>query len=317
MWHALTGHGVDYSKIPLLHFTCLSIIAAAGPQGILQSEVVTRSDQDKRSVPRRTQDLFEKGYITKIPILHGSARTSLCKLKRFETTPGAPKLETDSDRDEPDRDRDSQEIFHQCFRNGGANLFALLRNIFDLLNHFKIMTLEDLRRKLVSVRFFAGLTSQLTRAPSVIQGVIGHRWERRVLASTLRKLEAVGCAKQVRARAQTLGDGSTYFRCLKLIREPGENESQYLCGVSHLNLRSVNIDHNLVSDSESEVEEDDQAHQDLSLAGLANGAEPASLQELRRPIPQWTGGGCLGNLLYDLIQRTGPAGLTTMVCRAE
>lgn len=150
MWHALTGHGVDYSKIPSIYFKCLSVIAAAGPKGIMQSELVKLSDQDKRSVPRRTQDLFEKGYITKIPILSGSARTSLCMLKRFDTTLSVQKTETDVTGEEPDGDIDSQVVFNRCFPDGGANLYVLLRNIFDLLNRFRIITLEDLRRRLVS-----------------------------------------------------------------------------------------------------------------------------------------------------------------------
>jgi hypothetical protein len=142
---------------------------------------------------------------------------------------------------------------------------------------------------------------------------VGHRWERRVLASTLRKLEAVGCAKQVRAQAHSLGSDSQYFRCLKLIREPGANESQHLCGLSNVNLGSVSIDATEISDSESEVNEDDEAQQTLSHAGLDDRVEGTNLRELRRPIPQWTGSGCFGNILYDIIQKAGTRGLSTMV----
>lgn len=148
----------------------------------------------------------------------------------------------------------------------------------------------------------------------VIQGVRGHRWERRVLAATLRKLEAVGCVKQVKARAHGLGDGSKYFRCLKIIREPGENESQQLCGVSHVNLRSTRVDQTELSESESDGDEGDQAAQSLTLSGIDNRADGASLQELKRPIAQWTGSGCINNLLYDLVWRAGRHGLSSMVC---
>lgn len=163
MWHALTGHGVDYSKIPPLDFTCLSIIAAAGPKGIIQQELVKLSDQDKRSVPRRTQKLFENGYIAKTPILSGSARTSICTLKRFVTAPNARKPEKDAPHEEPDLDIDSQVIFQQCFPDGAANLYMLLRNIFDLLNRLKIITLEDLRMKLVSFRVLR--RAEINRGP--------------------------------------------------------------------------------------------------------------------------------------------------------
>lgn len=165
MWHALTGHGVDHSRIPPLDFVCLSIIAAAGPQGIIQPELVKISDQDNRSLPKRTQALFEKGYITKTPIVLGSIRTSICTLRRFITVPNAQKLETDDTREEPGLDLDSPGVFRQCFSNGGANLYLLLRHIFDLLNRFKIITLEDLRRKLVSCGYSITGCAKTDRGP--------------------------------------------------------------------------------------------------------------------------------------------------------
>lgn len=170
MWHALAGHGIDHSKIPSLDFACLSIIAAAGPRGITQPELVKLSDQDKRSVPRRTQDLFEKGYITKTPVLFGAARTCLCTLKRFIPAPDAKKPENDSASGEPNLDVDSQAIFQQCFPDGVANLYLLLRNIFDVLDRFKMITTEDMKRKLVS---FEMLHRGSTKVYCDIDGHIG------------------------------------------------------------------------------------------------------------------------------------------------
>lgn len=160
MWYALTGHGVDYSKVPSLDFTCLSIIAAAGPKGITQPELVKLSNQDKRSVPKRTQNLFERGYITKTPILFEAARTCICILKRFTPSSDAKKPEKDDAHEEPNLDVDSQVIFQQCFSDVGANLYLLLRHIFDVLNRFKMITLEDLRRKLVSFRMLCRVVAQ-------------------------------------------------------------------------------------------------------------------------------------------------------------
>lgn len=65
MWHALTGHGPDTQKIKPLEFACLSGIAASGVDGIYQSDLVKRTGQDKRSIPLRTDRLFESGYIQK------------------------------------------------------------------------------------------------------------------------------------------------------------------------------------------------------------------------------------------------------------
>lgn len=154
MWYALTGHDVDFSKIPQLDFVCLSIIAAAGPGGILQSDLVRISNQDKRSVPRRTQILHDHGYIIKRPILAGGSRTSLCVLKRFVQ---APRNEEKKKHVSPKENlapasNDSETIFKQCFQNGTVDLCALSRAIFDILSDLKIVMLDDLKANLVSLR---------------------------------------------------------------------------------------------------------------------------------------------------------------------
>lgn len=89
MWHALTGHAPDLDKVKSLDFVCLSIIAACGPKGILQHDLVRISGQDKRSLPARTDRLHEGGYVEKKRVsvqLFNPKRlvhTSQCTLKRF------------------------------------------------------------------------------------------------------------------------------------------------------------------------------------------------------------------------------------------
>ena len=67
MWFAITGHGPDESRVKSLDFICLSVIAASGPKGILQHNLVSITGQDKRSVPSRTDRLRDDGYIVKVP----------------------------------------------------------------------------------------------------------------------------------------------------------------------------------------------------------------------------------------------------------
>ena len=94
MWHALTGHAPDSNKVKSLDFICLSIIAACGPKGILQPDLVRISGQDKRSLPARTDRLHNGGYIEKkgvrVELVNPprSLNTSKCTLKRF--TKGNP-----------------------------------------------------------------------------------------------------------------------------------------------------------------------------------------------------------------------------------
>lgn len=104
MWHALAGHGPNFSKIKSLDFVCLSIIAACGPKGILQHDLVRISGQDKRSLPARTDRLHDGGYIEKkrVSVQIGNPKrllhTSQCTLKRF--------VSSHSDQEKQTRDPD-------------------------------------------------------------------------------------------------------------------------------------------------------------------------------------------------------------------
>lgn len=83
IWQALTGHSIDLKKVPTMEFVLLSIIAANGADGITQPVLTQVSEQDKRSVPHRTDELARKGYIIKKPVQAGRARTSLCIHAKF------------------------------------------------------------------------------------------------------------------------------------------------------------------------------------------------------------------------------------------
>lgn len=86
VWKMLTGHGVDFKRIPPMEFTALSFIAAAGQKGILQPDLIHTTGQDKRSLPKRTDNLAKNGYIEKKTVMLKSQKTSLLRLARFVTT---------------------------------------------------------------------------------------------------------------------------------------------------------------------------------------------------------------------------------------
>jgi hypothetical protein len=83
IWHALTGHGIDLKKVPTMEFVLLSLIASHGEGGVTQPDLTIMSGQDKRSVPKRTDELCRKGYIEKRPVQSGKLRTSLCVHRKF------------------------------------------------------------------------------------------------------------------------------------------------------------------------------------------------------------------------------------------
>ncbi|ELR09727.1 hypothetical protein GMDG_04213 [Pseudogymnoascus destructans 20631-21] len=83
LWLVLTGHDVDKTKLPFSEWQLLLAIAAAGKKGILQAEARNITGQDKRSVPRRTDFLAQKGYIEKKQVLAFNQKTSLLTHKIF------------------------------------------------------------------------------------------------------------------------------------------------------------------------------------------------------------------------------------------
>ncbi|TLD29677.1 tfiiic transcription initiation factor complex subunits tfc3 [Venturia nashicola] len=86
VWKTLTGHGVDFKRIPPMEFTALSYIAAAGQKGILQPDLIHGTGQDKRSLPKRTDNLAKNGYIDKKAVMLKSQKTSLLRLARWAST---------------------------------------------------------------------------------------------------------------------------------------------------------------------------------------------------------------------------------------
>lgn len=150
MWYAAAGHGPDNDKIAYLEFVCLSIIASQRKRGILQPELVRISGQDKRSVPVRTQNLCDKGYIVKKHVLAAGSRTSLCILKRF-----ADQTTVDEDLHDvslPEQNATATENHNDSADIPDSNveqLEPLIRSMFSILKEVRIITWDDLKKNLV------------------------------------------------------------------------------------------------------------------------------------------------------------------------
>jgi hypothetical protein len=125
VWQTLAGHGVDFKRIPPLEFKALGFIAAAGEKGILQPELIHATGQDKRSLPKRTDNLAQNGYIDKTVVWIKTQKTSLLRLTRF-----APKETT------------------EIFSNGRLILDNFLRNLCEWLKECDSIPLLDLEEKL-------------------------------------------------------------------------------------------------------------------------------------------------------------------------
>ncbi|KAL8952812.1 MAG: hypothetical protein Q9222_001284 [Ikaeria aurantiellina] len=283
-WQAITGHTFDPIKVPGLDFACLSIIAAHRERGILQPDLVRISGQDKRSVPERTRRLQVGGYISKIPVLVNKSHTSKLKLTRYAQS-------SMQHGGTAEADQGSFQILREG-KSSVANLVDfenLQHKIFHLLRASKLMAITELKDKL---------------------GVTGLTWPMRILASHLRRLENLGCIKQVRAHPEGDTTAPFLFRCAKYIRDPEGKEWRPVVYPARGRLKTNNVENNepeVLSDEEQDYE----AEESQYLAGLRDSQPLRHLQEVERPVPEWSGDNMLGNLLYDLVHASGSHGIST------
>lgn len=186
IWLAIAGHEPDESKVPTTEFVLLSIIASFKSDGIAQTELVKLSGQDKRSVPKRTDALENKGYIEKRAIQVRSSRTSLCTLRRFlQPTTGEP------------GDQKSQAAAQT---RAMIDFDAFTNKLFEILKEFGIISRNDLKKLL-------GFDDP---------------WRWRILSRALRKFERIGVLKRVRAESQY----ERLHPCVMLLREPTEKDME-------------------------------------------------------------------------------------------
>jgi hypothetical protein len=150
-WRALTGHGLDWTRVPKFEFECLAAIATYGTKGVVQGDLIKQTGQDKRSLPTRTEHLHQKGYIEKRLIFKRGTKTSMLYLKKF-----APAVFGKSQENgQINEDSDERKSIGRGNTTVGAkpeealDVGHLLDSIFGVLKDFGIITFDDLKRKLV------------------------------------------------------------------------------------------------------------------------------------------------------------------------
>lgn len=188
VWYAIAGHGIDYKRIPFLEFQALSVIAGQGTKGVLQPDVTRLTGQDKRSLPKRTDNLAKNGYIVKTTVIARGTKTSLLKLKKFAGESALPE-------DEGAAPGTTIIQYNLWF----DEMMKLLRE------NGNIMAFEDIR---------IGL------------GINKKRFETRALHRCVRRLAKVGCLRKVTARVEPPASqpdaDMKSVRSLQLLRDPTE-----------------------------------------------------------------------------------------------
>lgn len=185
MWESLAGHGVDHKRIPKSEWVLLQGIASTTTNGILQGDLGRLVGQDKRSVPKRTSCLVEKGYITKRTTLVRGTKTSKLWLKFL--APSTPENTGDRGETETDItlsrkclvDNLAPVPWHARWTGESIDYKVLATTIMATCKEWKVMRLQDLKAKL---------------------GVLGMTWQMKVVSKICRFLNARGTIQYVAAK---------------------------------------------------------------------------------------------------------------------
>ncbi|KAF5126148.1 hypothetical protein E5D57_010843 [Metarhizium anisopliae] len=197
MWETITGHSVNYKRVPRSEWLLLLGIASTKDQGILQGDLGRLVDQDKRSVPKRTDSLVKKGYIVKRTTLVRGTKTSKLWLKLF--APPLPK-ETDDQAVEQKAEMNLSRHtlaanlepvpWHTRWTGESMDFHALATTIMATTKEWQVIRLQDLKAKL---------------------GVLGMRWQMKIVSKICRFLNSCGTIQYVAAKL----DNKLFKDCIR------------------------------------------------------------------------------------------------------
>ncbi|KAM7197345.1 hypothetical protein V8F20_006699 [Naviculisporaceae sp. PSN 640] len=201
IWQTLTRHGVDYKRVPVLEWKCLLGIASVRGEGILQSDLRRLVDQDKRSLPKRTDSLAKKGYIAKRTIVVSRMKTS--KLWLIDFAP--PILEVKQgglDLSPENLTKDLEPVaWHSRWTGNNIDMEAFGRTFVGIIKAWGVIRYSDLRYKM---------------------GVCGKHWQMKTLAKNSQRFVDMGVLKYTAATFP--GSKKVFKDCLKFLRDPRPEE---------------------------------------------------------------------------------------------
>ncbi|KAI9801614.1 MAG: hypothetical protein M1825_003293 [Sarcosagium campestre] len=276
VWQALTGHGVDWSRCPRSEFNLLCAIAECRERGIAQPDLQKKTGQDKRSLPRRADQLHIKGYIVKKPVLFKGFKTSHLVLRKYSSG---------SDASQDPAGNNDQERSGSWTKSSSIDIDAMMNAMFSLLRKLQVIPYDELKFKL---------------------GIMDLPWQRKVFSRIVRKLEATGCLRRVYANPDpsklALGP-----RCVKLVREPEKKEWHQAWSLIMPDNAQPEVGPDLTADI------DTQAETAMSSRAADSSTEPTTtLRDIKRRIPLWVPTRSLPNLLFKLIEDSSTSGMSTM-----
>ena len=133
-----------------MEFQCLSIIMSRRGKGILQGDLTRITGQDKRSIPKRTQNLFDHGYIEKKPVLFNGTKTSWLYAKKF-----APKDTSPTNHTSASPSGEKSYVAPKHSEGDVVEYRAIFNTLFDILEEAKsnMISVTDLGKKMVCPPF--------------------------------------------------------------------------------------------------------------------------------------------------------------------
>ncbi|KAI9369327.1 hypothetical protein BJX61DRAFT_160360 [Aspergillus egyptiacus] len=275
-WFAIAGHEPDETKVLPLEFALLSIIASHKSGGIAQPDLIKLSGQDKRSVPKRTDCLQQKGYIEKRAIQVRSARTSLCTLRKFLDTEN-PAIGMPATQASEAAATSAKMIDFKWFTD----------TLFRILREHRIVSRSDLKDML-------GFSD---------------RWRWKILSRALRKFERIGVLKRVRAMSQYASTMKKYHPCVVLVRDPSEKDIESFHDFSKHMYSDMERNDDADAEFDDDAEADDPTREPSTQNyGLVEGGEDANFSG--RVLPIWSPDRNMHNQIFEVIDRTGTTGCT-------
>ena len=201
VWQTLARHGVDYKRVPVLEWKCLLGIASVRAEGILQSDLRRLVNQDKRSLPKRTDSLAKKGYIAKRTVVANKMKTS--KLWLIDFAPPVPEDDKAGlDLSTETLAKDLNPVpWHARWTGDNVDVEAHARTLVAIVKAWGVMRYCDLRSKM---------------------GVGGKSSQMKTLAKSSQRFVDMGVLKYTAAAFP--GSRKIFKDCLKFIREPRSEE---------------------------------------------------------------------------------------------
>ncbi|KAK8066748.1 hypothetical protein PG997_013495 [Apiospora hydei] len=300
LWKAITGHQPDLKKVPQFEWQALVAIASVREVGILQGDLVRLTNQDKRSLPTRTDALARKGYIVKQPVMLRGCRTSKIWLAQFahhakqETiNEGLASAKVDLTRETLTKDWEPVPFSH--FWNGArVDHIALAQGFLAIVKAFGKIRYCDIRIKLDIV----GKTSQM-----------------RAMGKSSRWFTHRGI---VEFRPMKAPDSNRVFKdCVEFIRDPTAEEWQAFRKTPTTRMRLKDPPSRRKDKSAASLHDSAKTGSKLSRSAQNElKTQQALIAKLPSPamirLSAWNPYKPLINTVFDIIKRSGTEGTSNL-----